>query len=442
MRKNIYISLLFVCVLLLSSCLKDNSEVFDKPLAERLDQGVENSKALLESANNGWVLNYYTGRNYSNNGYTLLFKFKDGKVTMMSDQAGPETTGTSSYNVVKDQGLVLTIDTYNQIIHPLTDASLGRPEGNQGDYEFLIIRETQDSIFVRGKRWKNDMVLTRLNNDISQETYVTQLSAIRDAILQNNFKFIAGNDTLANVLINIDGNRFNGTINNVNYSMPFSFTNTGVHFVHPFIINGKEYNDFTWNSQTSTFEKDDIKIASFLPDGFKTIDFWLGTWSVDFTNVSGTRMNMTLTLNPGDGKTYYESVLTVTARRGRQTETTQYKSLKVGYDGNTGGIYLGSQVIPDPSGKYAGGILFSPLRTNGTKLDLVEDGILNYVYNEELETAELVYDKNDPNSADSFVGFGLGSNLQTVIGANGEPERAMYAPEVVSLRNHRPLNNN
>lgn len=80
MKKNIIYSLLLALSLIgLQSCLHDDTKLFDKPTAVRLDQAVKETRELLEGADAGWQLNYYTGRNYSNGANTLLFKFKTEK---------------------------------------------------------------------------------------------------------------------------------------------------------------------------------------------------------------------------------------------------------------------------------------------------------------------------------------------------------------------------
>ena len=86
----------------------------------------------------------------------------------MGDVLDPEEKATSDYAVVKDQGPTLSFNVYNKVIHPLAEAWLGNPDGIQGDYEFSILRATTDSIVLRGRKWKNEMVLTRLPKDTRQ----------------------------------------------------------------------------------------------------------------------------------------------------------------------------------------------------------------------------------------------------------------------------------
>ena len=208
--KKLHIYLLLPLLsLLLNACLKDNTEAFSTSTALRLDEAAKQSKELLESSETGWILNYYTGRDYSNAGRTLLLKFKDGKATIMGDLTGPEVTSKSDYDVVKDQGVVLTFNTNNEVLHSLTQAALREPEGKQGDYEFLILKQTQDSIYLRGKRWHNNMVLTKLPKDTNWEEYMTEALTVKESLAVNTFKFILGNDTISEGTIDPNSTRLN-----------------------------------------------------------------------------------------------------------------------------------------------------------------------------------------------------------------------------------------
>ena len=83
MKKVYLLFMSIVLTLSLQSCLHDDKTVFDLPAAERIEKKVADYKALLESSEDGWVMQYYTGKNYSYGGYTLLLKFKNGHVTAM-----------------------------------------------------------------------------------------------------------------------------------------------------------------------------------------------------------------------------------------------------------------------------------------------------------------------------------------------------------------------
>ena len=162
MKKVIYGLVLLFVTLSFQSCLHDEKNLFSDSASERMDKAVTVDQQMLESSSNGWVLNYYPGEDYSEGGYAYLVKFKNGKVTMASEFSGSDSTFTSDYAMVKDQGPVLTFNTYNPIMHWLSEASISNINTYQGDYEFVVSKATEDSIVMTGKKWGNKMVMTRM----------------------------------------------------------------------------------------------------------------------------------------------------------------------------------------------------------------------------------------------------------------------------------------
>ena len=216
----------------LPSCLKDDKANFSGSPAARLDEAVKVNKQILESAPNGWSLGYYAGRNYSGPGFTLTLKFKDGKAYIMGDNKDATTVGVSEYDVVKDQGVVLTFPTYNSVIHELAGASQGYPEGLQGDYEFAILEANANFIRLRGKKWKNEMILTPIKNQ-TQEAFIQKVFTIREGMTTNNYHFILGKDTLSAGEVNVDTRRLTAKINNVSYDLAYNLTDTGLNLSSP-----------------------------------------------------------------------------------------------------------------------------------------------------------------------------------------------------------------
>ena len=88
MKKNrtIYFLLALVC-LGLQSCLFQEEDYFDDSSANRATADVKRCSELLEAAPNGWVMEYYVGKDYSLGGITLLCKFDGQRVTMASQIA-------------------------------------------------------------------------------------------------------------------------------------------------------------------------------------------------------------------------------------------------------------------------------------------------------------------------------------------------------------------
>ena len=80
MRK-IYLILLAVLGMTVTSCLMEEKELFDKTPAERMEAYLDEYRTLLASAEEGWLLQYFPEENQSYGGYTYVLKFTADSVT-------------------------------------------------------------------------------------------------------------------------------------------------------------------------------------------------------------------------------------------------------------------------------------------------------------------------------------------------------------------------
>lgn len=160
----------------LQSCLHDDKELFSESAADRLEHATEETKQILESSQSGWALQYYLGSEYTGSGMTYMVKFKDGKADVTVDLLGdPSNISHSSYDVVKDQGPVLTFNTFNQWMHyfanPNTDGTT-----NGGDFEFMVMNVSNDVIELKGRTTGNKMRLVRLPEGTNWQTYLSAIN--------------------------------------------------------------------------------------------------------------------------------------------------------------------------------------------------------------------------------------------------------------------------
>lgn len=293
MRTKIFNILALGAVLLMASCsLHDDKELFDTPAAERLEETVANDKALLESASNGWELHLWTGENYEGGGYTYLMKFNNGKVTVAGDVAdAADETATSSYDVIDDQGPVLTVNTFNSIFHKLADPERDADDGEQQDYEFVITRTTNDSIYLRGKKWGNNMVMTRLADDVNWSNEIGQIKAVESAIEGNldassslPLSIITGNDTLGTFTLTAADASRQVTVNtgSTSVDVPYYVSTTGIVLQRPVSVGGVNIQNLTFNADdisfTPTGEASGINIEYVKPADYVDYDDFAGSY--------------------------------------------------------------------------------------------------------------------------------------------------------------------
>ena len=95
MKKLIYTLLAFATVCF--SCVQDVDDVYDKPVAQRVEEAVQEYHDLLVSSEHGWLMEYYPHSSQIYGGFNYIMKFKGGdKVTISTDAFGkPEETEES-----------------------------------------------------------------------------------------------------------------------------------------------------------------------------------------------------------------------------------------------------------------------------------------------------------------------------------------------------------
>lgn len=305
--KNIINSILIgTAVLGLSACsLHDDTELFGEPAAERLEKNVAADKTLLESAANGWELHMWTGKDYSGGGYTYFMKFANDKVTVSSDIAPANMKTTSSYDVISDQGPVLTVNTYNEVFHYLAEPSMDDDDGEQQDYEFVIMRTTNDSIYLRGKKWGNHMVMTRVAESTSWEDEINKIQQM-DEDLMRTFSLVEGNDTLGGVSLG-DDRILTYTDKSGYKKIPYYVSTKGITLAKPLEVNGKALQELDYDADDMSLNPDGataqgVKLSVKLPKNYMKYSEFAGDYNM--TTYWGSS-KLTLHLVPaGDGKTY------------------------------------------------------------------------------------------------------------------------------------------
>lgn len=305
--KNIINSILIgTAVLGLSACsLHDDTELFGEPAAERLEKNVAADKTLLESAANGWELHMWTGKDYSGGGYTYFMKFANDKVTVSSDIAPANMKTTSSYDVISDQGPVLTVNTYNEVFHYLAEPSMDDDDGEQQDYEFVIMRTTNDSIYLRGKKWGNHMVMTRVAESTSWEDEINKIQQMDEGLMRT-FSLVEGDDTLGGVSLG-DDRILTYTDKSGYKKIPYYVSTKGITLLQPLEVNGKALQELNYDADDMSLNPDGataqgLKLSVKLPKNYMKYSEFAGDYNM--TTYWGAS-KLTLHLVPaGDGKTY------------------------------------------------------------------------------------------------------------------------------------------
>lgn len=354
MNKIILGSALAFAALTMTSCLHDNKELFDEPAANRIEDAVKADKALLESATNGWEMHYFTGEDYTGGGYTMYMKFKNGKASVSSDIAPADMVTTSSYDVIKDRGPVLTFNTYNMIMHYLAQPYQSDVDGEQGDYEFVITKTTQDSIYVKGKKWGNRFVMTRVPEDQSWKENITKIQSI---VASMRFAYMPEGAVESDDAVLFDpSTRRMYTALNKSTGTAYYITPTGITFQEPVKIMDNEVSELTFDPTTLNFASADgsVKLDNYTPEGFKSLNSFLGSWNMSYEEFD----SQTGSYSP-QVQTFTFSPMTDLIQQ--QSQTAVYGQFSIGsynfatqftYSPTGGYLYLQSYMFQSPLSQF------------------------------------------------------------------------------------------
>lgn len=304
MKKLLLYMLVAVGALSVQSCLHDFEDAFDTPAAQRIEETVAADKALLESATNGWLFEFYYGQDYTYGGMNYFVRFENGKAYISGDVYGPGYVASSSYDVITDMGPVLTFNTYNEVFHELSNPESGNVEGYQGDFEFVIMKATNDSIYLQGKKWGNKMLMTRLADDFSWDDYMEQTAVIEDAV---TFLEYQGEVNGKPALLTLDTDYLHlyyTPEGGEEIDMPYIYTATGLKLREPIDVNGVAMQFFRFTSegadQLLTNAESNTIFTGIPIEGWHSYESYIGTYDLAYA-----RGTLRVQLVPTGDKTTY-----------------------------------------------------------------------------------------------------------------------------------------
>ncbi len=250
MRYKIYgIAAAALLALALSGCSNEEDDIFSGSSAERLSQGAIDAATQLESSPAGWAMEYYPTDDTTDPyglGYLLLTRFdSDGSTTMAMNNEFSNNAyleDTSAWEVITDNGIVLTYNTYNKCIHAFCDPedidfTYSTDEtgyGCEGDYEFIIVDDLTDMspeyVMLKGKKRGMYIRLSRLEEGTDFESYLD------DVLNFNNTLFSSAAPNY--LLLTVGGDKMQ--VDDVSTGMPniYEFGTDAVanESYHPFLV--------------------------------------------------------------------------------------------------------------------------------------------------------------------------------------------------------------
>ena len=313
---------LLVPVIMITSCIEDQERIFDDVPAIRMQKTIDEYKSLLTSASNGWIMNYYPETNHAAGGFAMYYKFSpDGNANIACEietNVAPREIATSTWDVIPYQGPVLTFDTYNPVLHYFSEVSSSSDrDGRAGDYEFVIMSTTADTVYLKGLKNNNRIVMWKADNDPIQ--YMKEITDLFNKLKRyKNFDFSMngnkiGNLTMSSIVTNDLLNRkfsitYKKNDKDTTEVRPFAYTPAGITLHSNLVINGVTLRNFSYNDAERTYTCSDPGVnANFVcTDGeILGYEIFLGEYTMRYattnTNSTPTRsLNVTLVVEKED----------------------------------------------------------------------------------------------------------------------------------------------
>lgn len=248
MKKIINILFVVLSVAIYSSCTPEENDIFDDSSANRIDAAIKESKDILTGASNGWLIEYYPASKMQYGGYNMLISFTDdGMATVSGDNYDSDEKATSTYSLKQSAGVILSFDTYNEIMHffsdPKNPVGIGQNgKGMEGDLEFMLMEVSKDKIVLQGRKTRNIMIMTPMDENVNWADYLDNILDADDIYSRfQNYNYTQG-DFKAKVKVSYRCMTVTYRVDDAEVSVPapFIITNEGViKFHEPLVLNEK-----------------------------------------------------------------------------------------------------------------------------------------------------------------------------------------------------------
>jgi len=321
MKKDIrYITMsVALAAIALAGCSHFQEEdLFEESAALRIEHSAEKLQEILVNAPEGWVIQYYTGRGVSVfEGFNLFARFeRGGKVTMAGNHrflrdgnAGKYTEASSLYELIREDGLVLAFNTWNDVLTPFVDpvAHWAAPKdlvkdgaGMQGDQNLVVKLMTEDEILLRGERYDASIRMVKADRD--WKTYISDTETMKNRITNtviNSYYLISGTDTMYCVGLRNGRYRVSERVNNPLKvdSLSCCFTPTGFRNEYTDTLGNHLFQEFKLNEEGTALLNEDLCVEVIATWDNYIVNARSTTWNFDQENFSDVQKGLLEQLN-------------------------------------------------------------------------------------------------------------------------------------------------
>ena len=184
----------------------------------------------------------------------------------------------SMWEVIADNGPVLSFNTYNKYFHffadpydipstggAATDADINESGyGHEGNYEFDIMKYSGDTLYLTGKKYGIDMIMTRVDANVDDHVYMDEVVAMADSFfnakipqvyinLPNDTRWIVKDGATSILKMFREGDDEISTAEYHNVII----THDGLSFMEPITLDGYTIRNFIRQADGSLLCRDD-----------------------------------------------------------------------------------------------------------------------------------------------------------------------------------------
>ncbi|MNG72874.1 hypothetical protein D3C73_422650 [compost metagenome] len=295
MKLKYLLVLILLPLLLATSCKRDEDRIFDANATVRMTEAVQQAYTVLQANKAGWMMKFYPSNNQEFGGYTIFTKFiSKEEVSIASDPFSGFKTST--YSVVPESGPVLSFNGYNKNIHWFSEpgkdnGGIGADDsGMRGDFEFIVLKATADSVVLKGKKSGSHLVMLPLKGT----EFESMSASYQEAASKFNEFEVYQLETAGNKTVELDFDPKMRVFSNPNdpsaKDISFRVVPGGLEFYEPYTIAGKTVARVDFIAPTTTYpsgyytDKDNslkiIPVPTPLNRWFKN-----NLWSVSYKNM-------------------------------------------------------------------------------------------------------------------------------------------------------------
>ena len=262
----------FALMLLLASCSPKSDDVFDASPAQRQQAAISEYSALLTAPEYGWAMDFYPS-DMALGGIAYTARFTDTEVELSTEMLIDNAKGdkvkypagqvvTSEYRIISSQGVMLSFDTYNPLMHYWSQPSGTQSEGLATDYEFTFVSATADEVVLRGRKYGHLIRLYPLREDAA--AYIDKVVQMRSLLSEIPRKRAVVDGQTLPVTV-MSSHFIYDDASGTSQDVPYTYTTAGIRFYEPVTLAGITVQSLDFNTVTHDLASADGRVQLPLP---------------------------------------------------------------------------------------------------------------------------------------------------------------------------------